>query len=155
MRNVYRIGSLKKDRTKMKPLSDKRAAIDRRMKITYREIETERGPMCEACASFNFEHSHNYPRSPFIWLIPVADNITLLCRNHLHNYENNELWELNNGARIMRTMMALLLAETDVDRRKLMRSHYVAKLYKMKDNSEKGGVELPDWCKELLEEIGI
>jgi hypothetical protein len=140
----------------MKLLSDKRAAIERRMKITYSEIEQDRGAFCEESGATNFEHSHNYPRNPFIWLIPVAQNITLLSREKHLDFENNELWKLpNSGPKIMRQMMALMLAETDVDRRKLMRSHYVRKLYAMKEQAETQDVELPGWCKTLLNEIGI
>lgn len=124
----------------MKPLSHKRQAIERQMKAAYLEIDSERGAMCEACMSSNFEHSHNYPRNPFVFLIANKDNITLLCRKHHLDFENNELWMLSNGWRIMRTMMALLLAETDADRRKLMRSHYVTKLYRMKAQAEMQGV---------------
>lgn len=140
----------------MKPLSDKRQAIERRMKITYSEIEQERGPFCEESGATNFEHSHNYPRNPFIWLIPVAENITLLSREKHLNFENNELWLLpNSGPRIMRQMMAMMLEEEDDDRRKLMRAHYVRKMYAMQEQAKNQGIELPNWCLKLLNEIGI
>jgi len=139
----------------MRPLSKKRQSIEREMIATYRQIESDRGMMCECCGSSNFEHSHNYPRNPFIWLIPNGNNITLLCRDHHLNFERNELWLLQNGGQIMRTMMALMLAESDVDRRKLMRSHYVRKLYAMQEQAQNEGVNFPGWCQELLNEIGI
>jgi hypothetical protein len=140
----------------MKPLSTKRQVIERQMLKAYADIQIERGAFCEESDATNFEHSHNYPRNPFIWLIPVAENITLLSREKHLDFEGNELWKLPNiGPKIMRQMMALMLAETDVDRRKLMRSHYVRKLYAMKEQAEAQDVELPGWCKTLLNEIGI
>lgn len=140
----------------MKPLSTKRAAIERQMVVTYKQVDEDRGFMCEESGASNFEHSHNYPRNPFVWLIPCSDNITLLSRQYHLAFESNELWELKtSGVKIMRTMMALMLSETDIDRRKLMRSHYIRKLYAMQEQAKEQEIELPGWCMELLTEVGI
>lgn len=136
----------------MNTLSDKRQKIEVSMKKAYRRIEEKRGPFCESCKSTHFDHSHNYPRASFPWLIDNEDNITLLCRGEHLAFERNELWLLNNGSEIMTRMIVAQIDETDYDRSKTMWAHFVRKIFAMKDKAEEKQIELPEWCKILIED---
>lgn len=135
----------------MRPLSKKRQSIEREMIATYRQIESDRGMMCECCQSSNFEHSHNYPRNPFIWLIPNENNITLLCRRHHQAFENNMLWEFKDD-KIFRHMKWQYENEPDQFRATSMRQHLNGKLSGAIENAELWGATLPGWVEELLNE---
>jgi thymidine kinase len=76
----------------MKPMSTKRAAIERQKIVAYAEILEERGAFCECCESAANDMSHNYPRAPFVWLIAEKNNITVLCRGC-----HNDVWKQSLG----------------------------------------------------------
>jgi hypothetical protein len=139
----------------MKPMSTKRAAIERQKTIVYAEILDERGEFCECCGAPANDMSHNYPRAPFVWLIAEKNNITVLCRGCHNAFGDNRSWELPEGWKILRTMMALLLSEEDDHRRQLMRSHYIGKMYSMQRQAKEGEILLPEWCRSLLNEVKI
>lgn len=139
----------------MKKFSDKRAAIERQMKKAYDEVEINRGAYCEACGIYQFDHSHDYPRAPFTWLIANEDNITLLCRKHHLSFENNRLWELPTGAPIFIRMMKLQIEEENPARAQMMWAHLINKFYKTKEQADAEGVNLPDWIAEILHQFEI
>ena len=136
-------------------MSTKRQAIERQKAIAYAEILEERGPYCECCGAPANDMSHNYPRAPFVWLIAEKNNITLLCRGCHNSFGDNRLWEIPEGWKVLRTMMALLLDESDDSRRQLMRAHYTGKMFGMQRQAKEAEISLPVWCRQLLREIRI
>lgn len=132
----------------MRRFSPKRQSIESRMKQVYRELDEEIG-QC-ACGMRAYDHSHNYPRHPFTWLIDDKRNITLLCRHHHENFENNRIWEVPDGWKIMSEMAKLMLEEQDERRQETMVAHFVGKLIRAKYAMDSEHRPYPEWFIEFL-----
>ena len=93
------------------------------MKKAYAQIADE-APYCWVCNRHNYEHSHNFPRSQFPYLIAEKQNITPLCRQHHLEYEDMTL-EPYEAIRIINRMVKLAQEQENEGRKERM-TQYIA-----------------------------
>lgn len=136
----------------MRQFSLKRQKKEKELIAVVAQIRKERGNRCEECDSpAKTDPSHNYCRKDYESLIADPENITLLCRRHHQEFENNMLWELK-GDKILRKMKAQYENEPDQFRAISMRQHLNGKLQAAKENAEAWGAKFPAWAEKLLSE---
>lgn len=138
----------------MRQFSLKRQKQEKELTAVVAQIRKERGSRCEECDSAaKTDPSHNYCRKDYASLIDDPENITLLCRRHHNNFQDNQIWELKKGERLLRHMKWQYENEPDQFRAKEMRIHLNGKLQSAKENAELWGNTFPAWAEKLLGEV--
>jgi hypothetical protein len=145
------------NRPKKKPFSKipfrsaNRAELEKEKKAAYKIIHETRPHCCEESSSSTYEHSHNFPVKPFLWLIGMPENITLYHREHHLAWEDSRLHELPNTAeRLIKWMMFMIETETDIKRKKMMSDHVWNKVYNALDRCMDDNVEPPEWLVKMV-----
>jgi len=137
----------------MRPFSLKRKQKETELISVVAQIRKERGNRCEDCGNTGrTDPSHNYSRKDFASLIADAVNITLLCRFGHDAFQDNRLWDLKNGERLLRHMKWQYENEPDQFRAISMRQHLNGKLQAARENAGVWGATFPAWAEKLLSE---
>ena len=138
----------------MRTMPLKRSKTEAELKKVVADIRKVRGGKCEDCDSTGItDPSHNYSRKDFASLISDPENITLLCRRHHDNFQDNRMWELKNGERLLRHMKWQYENEPDQFKAISMRQHLIGKLQSAKEIADLWGNVFPVWGEKLLSEI--
>ena len=146
------IGPKKEKKAKsIRPMTEDRAAMEAGIRKAYKLIHDTRPHNCEETGSPEYEHSHCFPKKPFIWLAAMPENIVLLNRAQHLLWEDNYLHFLPNTAeKSIDWMFHAVEHETDVKRKKMMSEFTWNKLHKCADRCMDDGEEVPEWVRRYL-----